>query len=89
MRDTVVIQFVAERSAGYSDAAGAEVPDFDVVGFGAALAFHRGEMVELTWRRGSQGSGTLLFSVDGTPFDLPTGRIIIELLPVGTQVTFE
>jgi hypothetical protein len=87
-RDTVVIQFVAQRSAGYSDVAGAEVPDFDVVGFGEALVFHEGEAVEVEWRRASQASGTLFFDAEGEPFALPSGQLIIELVPIGTEVTF-
>ena len=88
-RDTVLIQFVGLRSAGYADVAGAEVPDFDVVGFGEALIFHAGTMQQVEWRRSSQRSGTLFFDANGDSISLPSGQMIIELVPVGTLVTGE
>jgi hypothetical protein len=89
VRDTVVIQYVAQRSAGYADVNGAEVPDFDVVGFGESLIFHGGQMVKAEWRRASQASGTLFFDGDGQPLALPIGKLIVELVPIGSELTYK
>ena len=88
VRDTVVLQFVAQRSAGYADVNGAEVPDFDVIGFGEALIFHRGQVVTAEWRRASQASGTIFFDQAGDPLSLPIGKAIVELVPVGSEFSY-
>jgi hypothetical protein len=88
VRDTVIVQFVAQRSAGYADVKGAEVPDFDVIGFGEALIFHGGQVVPAEWRRASQASGTLFFGQAGEPLPLPIGSIIVELVPTGSEFSY-
>jgi hypothetical protein len=42
--ETVVVLFAAQRSAGYTDTNGADVPTFDVIGSGDLLVFHGGQV---------------------------------------------
>lgn len=87
-RSTVVIQFVAQKSAGYTDVNGAEVPDFDVVGFGNALVFHGGQVASARWRRASTASGTEFVTPTGETFRLPAGTLIVEIVPDGSEVEY-
>ena len=47
----------AQRSAGYTDTAGTDVPTFDVIGFGDVMVFHGGEARSGQWLRGAQADG--------------------------------
>jgi hypothetical protein len=86
--DTVVIMFVAERSAGYTDGDDVPVSTFDVIGLGDLLVFHQGEVVEGTWLRGAQEDPYRFFDVDGEPFGLPAGRVYLALVPRGAEVGY-
>ncbi len=86
--DTVLVQFAAQRSAGYTDSAGADVPTFDVIGFGRVLVFHGGRMVEGEWRRGAQEDGTALVDAAGNPLRIPPGRLLVEIVPRNLAVEF-
>ncbi|MGH8936994.1 MAG: DUF3048 C-terminal domain-containing protein, partial [Acidimicrobiia bacterium] len=87
--DTVVVQVVAQRSSGYTDASGSEVPTLDVIGFGPALIFHQGQVLEGEWRRAAQADGTLFFDEAGRALQLPPGRLIVELVPREVDVSWE
>jgi hypothetical protein len=79
--DTVVVMFVAERSAGYSDGNEAPVTTFDVIGLGDLLVFDDGEVVAGTWLRGAQEDGYRFFDGEGNSFGLPAGRVYLALVP--------
>jgi hypothetical protein len=85
--DTVLVLSVAQRSAGYVDSAGADVPTFDVIGFGGFMAFSQGAMVTGEWRRAAQGDGYFLIGSDGTLVTLPVGRVFVEIVPRSIEVT--
>lgn len=87
--DTIVVQFAAQRSAGYSDSTGADVPTFDVIGFGRVLVFHQGEVVEGSWQRGAQVDLTVLTGAGGDPLSLPTGVVLWTIVPRSLEVAFE
>jgi hypothetical protein len=86
--DTVVVLFVAERSAGYTDGNDVPVSTFDVIGLGDLLVFHGGELVTGTWLRGAQEDGYRFFDEAGDAFGLPQGRIYLALVPRGSEVGY-
>jgi hypothetical protein len=86
--DTVVVMFVAERSAGYTDGNDVPVTTFDVIGLGDLRVFHQGEVVEGTWLRGAQEDGYRFFDSNGESFGLPQGRIYVALVPRGLEVRY-
>lgn len=79
--DTILVLQVAQRSAGYTDVAGADVPTFDVIGFGRFFMFDGGRFVEGEWRRSSQQEGYRLIGLDGDSIRLPGGRLFVEIVP--------
>jgi hypothetical protein len=79
--ETIVVMSVVERSAGYRDVNGAEVPTFDVIGSGSLLVFSGGAVVEGTWSRASLHDPYVFHTADGTSFGLPEMRTFIHLLP--------
>lgn len=85
--DTVLVLSVAQRSAGYTDNAGADVPTFDVIGFGRFTAFSGGEMVTGEWRRAAQSDGFFLIGSDGNLVTLPVGRLFVEIVPRSIEVS--
>ncbi len=89
VRETIVVQFVAQRSAGYRDVNGAEVPDFDVVGLGPAVIFHAGQAVTAEWRRANQASGTNFHHANGQLIPLPVGTLLVELAPAGSRLSYQ
>lgn len=85
--DTIVVLYAAQRSAGYTDSAGADVPTFDVIGAGRLLVFNGGEVVEGEWSRSAQADG-YAFTVDGETFGLPVGRTHVAVVPRELEVGF-
>lgn len=79
--DVVVVLSVAQKSAGYTDGAGADVPTFDVVGSGTVTVFAGGQVVEGTWSRASQLDPYVFTTTDGESFGLPEGRLFVAVLP--------
>ncbi|HEY6629400.1 MAG TPA: DUF3048 C-terminal domain-containing protein, partial [Acidimicrobiia bacterium] len=86
--DTVVVLFVAERSAGYVDSNEVPVSTFDVIGLGDLLVFDDGEVVQGTWVRGALEDGYRFFDAGGNSFGLPEGRIYMALVPRGAEVGY-
>jgi hypothetical protein len=86
--DMVVVMFVAERSAGYSDGNEVPVTTFDVIGLGDLLVFDDGEVVAGTWLRGAQEDGYRFFDGEGNSFGLPAGRVYLALVPRGAEVGY-
>ncbi|MDJ0923771.1 MAG: DUF3048 domain-containing protein, partial [Acidimicrobiia bacterium] len=69
--ETVIVMMAAQRSAGYTDTAGADVPTFDVIGFGDVMVFHGGEVRRGQWLRGAQSDGWVFLDETGAPFTIP------------------
>ncbi len=84
--DTLVVMFVAERPAGYTDGNDVPVTTFDVIGLGDLLVFHQGQVVEGTWLRGAQEDGYRFYDSNGESFGLPQGRTYLALVPRGAEV---
>ena len=86
--DTVVVLFVAERSAGYADGNEVPVTTFDVIGVGDLLVFDDGEVVEGTWLRGAHEDGYRFYDGEGQGFGLPAGRVYLALVPRDAEVGY-
>jgi hypothetical protein len=84
--DTVLVLMVAQRSAGYQDSAGADVPTFDVIGFGTFYALSGGTLVTGEWRRAAQSDGYFLVGSDGSLVTLPVGKVFVEIVPRFVEV---
>lgn len=88
-RDTVIVLVANQKSAGYVDSAGFDVPTFDVVGGGDLYVLHAGEMIQGTWFRASQATGYVFTDADGEPVPIPDGRLYLGIVPEGLAVEFE
>jgi hypothetical protein len=80
-RDTVILLYAHEKSAGYTDGAGAEVPTFDVIGSGPLSVYHQGEVIEGTWSRSSQAEPYVFTTVDGDSLSVPIGTVYWAVVP--------
>lgn len=80
LADSVLVLRVPEGDAGYRDPAGNPVPEANFFGGGAALLFHRGQVVRGTWSKPSRTSVLTLKTAAG-PLKVPAGRVWIELMP--------
>ena len=87
--DTVVVLKAAQRSAGYTDSTGADVPTFDVIGFGDVMVFHGGQVMVGQWLRAAQSDGWVFLDDSGAQFSLPIGSVWLEVVPRYIDVTFE
>jgi len=87
--ETVIVMIVAQRSAGYTDAAGADVPTFDVIGFGEVMVFHGGEVRTGQWLRSAQSDGWVFLDDAGVQFTVPAGRVWLEIVPRFVEVAFQ
>ena len=88
VHETVIVMFVAERSAGYEDSNGAPVSTFDVIGSGDLLVFRNGDFVEATWSRSAQKDPFVFLDGGGSPFGIPEGSIYMAIVPRDHDVTF-
>lgn len=80
-RDTLILLYANEKSAGYTDSAGAEVPTFDVVGGGSLAVYHQGEVIEGTWSRASQATSYEFSTTDGATLVIPSGATYFVVIP--------
>ena len=80
-RDTLVVMMANQKSAGYTDSAGTDVPTFDVVGAGDLLVLHQGEMVRGHWFRSSQADPYSVMSENGDSLLIPGGVMYLAIVP--------
>ena len=86
--DILVVMFVGERDAGYSDSNEVLVSDFDVIGSGELLIFHSGQVHVGTWSRSAQADPYLFFDQTGDEIGVPEGRIYLGLVPRDEKVSY-
>jgi hypothetical protein len=58
-------------------------------GSGQALVFTNGGMVKATWKKASLTAPTYLYGPDGQPVTLTVGQTFVQVVPVGTKVTYK
>jgi len=85
--DVIVVLFVAERPAGYSDSNDIPVSTFDVIGSGDLLVLHEGGMWEGSWSRSALVDPFSFTDPAGERFGLPEGRVYLAIVPRDAQVT--
>jgi hypothetical protein len=64
-------------------------PVLDQVGSGKAIVFREGKAIVGTWKKPDNTSLTRFFDGDGNEIPLVRGRIFIQVVPTGTDVTFK
>ena len=64
-------------------------PLLDHIGQGRALVFHDGHLIKGTWRKASASGLTRFFDAQGNEIPLVRGRIFIQVVPKGTNVTYK
>ncbi len=64
-------------------------PALDHIGTGRALVFRDGIVIEGTWRKASASALTRFFAPDGTEITFVRGRIFIQVVDIGTAVTWD
>ena len=79
---------VSQKSAGYTDSTGAEVPDFDVIGSGNLYVLHQGEKVEGRWFRSDQDSGYRFVTEGGERLVVPGSAVYLAIVPAQGEVVF-
>jgi hypothetical protein len=87
--DTIIVMMAAQRSAGYTDTAGADVPTFDVIGFGDVMVFNDGQVKRGQWLRSAQADGWVFLDEAGAQFTIPPGNVWLEIVPRFVEVTAE
>ncbi len=85
-RDTIIVLVANQKSAGYTDSTGADVPTFDIVGGGDLYVLHGGEVIEGTWFRASQIEGYVFSDGDGEPVSVPSDAVYWAIVPAGRSV---
>lgn len=85
----VVVIFVDVIPTGRTDSAGSPVPDYDVVGSGAALVFRDGRLIEGTWQRASTADMFTVLDASGQAVPLAVGTTWFEMVPNGRSVTWK
>lgn len=80
-RETVSVLVANQKSAGYTDSTGADVPTLDIVGGGDLYVLHGGEVIEGTWFRGSQVEEYVFSDVDGDLVPIPNGSLYMSIVP--------
>ena len=58
-------------------------------GTGKALVFSNGKVVKGTWSKKSMTAPTLLLGPDGKPVTFTAGQTFVQVVPIGTAVTYK
>lgn len=85
-RDTLIVMVAHQKSAGYQDTTGFDVPTFDVIGGGDLYLLHNGEVIEGTWFRPGQGEGYTFSDTAGETVPVPEGAVYWAIVPEGEPV---
>ena len=84
----VVVLFMALSIDPESEAGHAR-PMLAQIGTGKALVFRDGHVIVGTWRKSTADDLTRFFDADGTEITLVRGRIFIQVVPLGANVTYD
>lgn len=58
-------------------------------GSGKALVFTNGTLVKATWKKDRMTTPTYLYGADGQPVTLTAGQTFVQVVPIGTKVTYK
>ena len=87
-RETVIVLVANEKSAGYTDSTGADVPTFDIVGGGDLYVLHGGELIQGSWFRASQTASYVFTNGDDEVVLIPAGATYLGITPDDQPVEF-
>ena len=79
--DYLVAIFCETMDAGYKDPGGNPVPRSVITGEGTGYVFANGTMQHITWTKEHVRDQMALFDDAGNPYELPTGRSWVSVLP--------
>lgn len=79
--DYLVAIFCETMDAGYKDPGGNPVPRSVITGEGTGYVFANGTMQHITWTKEHVRDQMFLFDDAGNPYELPTGRSWVSILP--------
>jgi hypothetical protein len=85
-RDTLIVMVAHQKSAGYTDGGGLDVPTFDVVGGGDLYVLHNGEVIQGNWFRNSQGEDYVFTDEDGEVVPIAIGGLYWAIVPDGQPI---
>lgn len=83
---TVVVLYMKFRTSSTIEP-GHNRPVLGFIGTGKAQIFLEGMMVTGTWSKASSTAPTLILGPDGTELPFLRGRIFMQVVPIGTNVT--
>lgn len=81
---TIIVQFANEKSLGDPE----KHLLYQTTGKGKALVFQAGQVIEANWEKRDRTSRTLFSDKRGEEIAFVPGQIWIEVLPIGTKVTY-
>jgi hypothetical protein len=84
----VVLQVVNVTAGSYNDRAGNVTHDINLIGTGRAVILRGGKAFDGKWSRSSRNDTTKFTDSAGNALRLAPGRTIVELVPVGQQVSY-
>ena len=84
----VVVLFMALSIDPQSEP-GHHRPVLAQIGTGAALVFNNGKVVVGKWSKANAGALTVFLATSGAEISLVPGRIFIQVVPIGTNVTYD
>jgi hypothetical protein len=58
-------------------------------GSGKALVFTNGKLVKATWKKASITAPTYLYAANGKPVTLTVGQTFVQVVPIGTAVSYK
>lgn len=61
---------------------------YDVIGNGTGILLQNGEKTEITWSKANRLSRTIFKDKSGKEIDFVAGNIWVELLPTGTEISY-
>jgi len=83
----VVVLFM--QVSRLNDGSGKDRKDVKYLGSGRAYVFTNGKVVKGTWKKKSLTAPTLLYGPDGQPVTLTVGQTFVQVVPLGTVVTYK
>ena len=61
---------------------------YDNIGSGDAIVFQDGKTTKVTWQKATRNARTKFYDTNGKEISFNRGQLWIEMLPIGTPVTY-
>lgn len=83
----VIVLFMRKSIDPHSEPGYARIV-LDQIGSGTALVFREGRVWKATWRKPTIAAMTQVFDASGAEIPLVRGRTFIQVVPIGTKITY-